>query len=151
MKTTRDLIAYKSYIRKQFGIYPNIKVTKSTTLANCNGTFNRKAPCGFSWIDYWRAMSGSHITLLTCSSCGKIIHVGFVPKLMSNIYALSGDCEKRHIAVGGHVWVKTPTHSSYSGGRYITPLCIECNNKRGESITIRKGSILCKEVGASVK
>ena len=99
-----------------------------------------------SWIYYWRAMTGLHSGTMACSSCGKEIYTGFVTLEMRTKY---GDKVNEHKAEGGHVWVDAPDGSNFKGGRYITPLCPACNAKRGQQITILKGSVLCKELGAT--
>lgn len=60
-----------------------------------------------------------------------------------------GETEDEHKAEGGHIWLTTPKDADWHGGRYITPLCQACNAKRGQQITLKKGSVLCKEVGAT--
>lgn len=40
-------------------------------------------------------------------------------------------------------------NDTFTGGRYITPLCPDCNAKRGQQIPMKKGITLCKELGAN--
>ena len=47
-----------------------------------------------------------------------------------------------------HIWLQGS--QTEPGGRYITPLCPECNAKRGQKIPVKKGSVIFKELGARV-
>lgn len=148
MKTKQELMAYKSDIVSDFGSCTVLNVTKDNLMTNCNNTADRKAAKGWSWIEYWRAMTGKTDTQLSCASCGKLIYVGSIPKMMERMYALTGDEPEKHIAHGGHVWVNAPKDAKYSGGRYIVPLCPYCNGQHGQKILIKEGSVLCKELGS---
>lgn len=57
---------------------------------------------------------------------------------------------ENHRAHGSHIWIKSPEDKSYVGGRYITPLCPECNGQHGKDINIRKAAVYCKELGANI-
>lgn len=148
MKTKQELKAYKSEIESECGRCTILNVIKSNNKKNCNNTDDRKAAKGWSWIDYWRAMTGNSETQLSCASCGKIIYVGPIPKMMERMYALTGDKPENHVAHGGHVWVNTPKSGKYKGGIYIVPLCPYCNGQHGKDIIIKEGSVLCKELCA---
>lgn len=149
--TEAEFNEYKKDIEERFGKCKVLTANQDTTLKNCTNTGNRTADKEWSWIDYWRAMTGNHESRLFCSSCGQVIFVGEVPKIMKDLYIATGDTEERHKAMGGHVWVKAPSNGKYPQGRYITPLCPACNNKRGEEIPIIKGSRICKELGANIE
>lgn len=136
---------YKVQIQAEHSDYKTLFVSKDSMLQNAEDTSGRNAPKGFSWIDYWRAMSGNHKSVLECSSCGKMIFADGIPPMMAKIYSKMELDENQHIAVGGHLLVPEPHASDYAGGFYIAPLCQKCNALRGENIIIRKGSILCKE------
>lgn len=151
MKTTQELKEYKESIEKECGKSTVLKVNIDNEKTNCSNTGNRSAKNGWSWIDYWRAMTGTFKTQLNCSSCGKTIFVGPAPKMMENMFVRTGDKAENHTAIGGHVWVETPGSTKYKGGRYITPLCPHCNSQHDKKIIIKKGSLLCKEVGAEVQ
>lgn len=148
MKTKQELKKYKSEIESDYGHCTILKVNKSNKKTNCNNTVGRKADKGWSWIDYWRSMTGIENNQLTCASCGIIIYVGPIPKMMQRMYILTGDKPENHIAHGGHVWVNAPEGAKFTGGRYIVPLCPLCNGQHGKEILIKEGSILCKELGA---
>lgn len=137
---------YKQEVEKEFGECGVLDVNYDTELKNCEKTGDRDAYKNVSWIYYWRAMTGLHSGTMACSSCGKEIYTGFVTLEMRTKY---GDKVNEHKAEGGHVWVDAPDGSNFKGGRYITPLCPACNAKRGQQITILKGSVLCKELGAT--
>ena len=147
--TEAEFLAYKKEIEEQFGNCNVLTSNRDITLKNCNATSERSAEKGWSWIDYWRAMTGNHDSRLFCSSCGQVIFVGDVPKIMQDLYIATGDTIERHKAMGGHIWINSPNSAKYPEGRYITPLCPACNNKRGEDIPIIKGSRVCKELGAN--
>lgn len=148
MKLDKELAQYKSELVKKYGRCQLLNVAKNTTLKNCNNTAERVAYRGWPWIEYWQAMTGNTDTQLTCSSCGKIIFVGDVPKVMQELYAITGNEPDDHKALGGHLWVRKPTSGNYPSGYYIAPICPKCNNKRGKEITILRGTTLCKELGA---
>ena len=148
--TEAEFCEYKKSVEEQFGACKVLTANQDTTLKNCEHSSNRTAEKGWSWIDYWRAMTGNHESRLFCSSCGQVIFVGDVPKIMRDLYVETGDSVERHKAIGGHVWIKKTESGKYPGGRYITPLCPECNNKRGIEIPIIKGSRVCKELGALI-
>lgn len=137
---------YKLQIESEHKDYTTLCVDENTMLQNGSNTTDRKAPKGFSWIDYWRAMSGNHKSQLECSSCGKMIFVDGIPPMMSKMYKLMNIDENDYIALGGHLLVKEPQSHDYVGGFYIAPLCPKCNAQREYKIQIRKGTILCKEV-----
>ena len=137
---------YKQEVEKEFGECGVLDVNYDTKLKNCEKTGDRDAYKNVSWIYYWRAMTGLHSGTMACSSCGKEIYTGFVTLEMRTKY---GDKVNEHKAEGGHVWVDASDGSNFKGGRYITPLCPACNAKRGQQITILKGSVLCKELGAT--
>lgn len=148
--TEAEFAEYKKGIEEQFGNCKVLTANRDTTLKNCSGTSDRSADKGWSWIDYWRAMTGNHESRLFCSSCGQVIFVGDVPKIMQDLYIATDDSVERHKATGGHVWINTPKSGNYAGGRYILPLCPVCNAKLGEEIQIIKGSRVCKELGANI-
>lgn len=113
------------------------------------GTSEREAEGEMSWIDYWRAMTGKYESPLSCASCGKAIYADGIPNYMSNFYRLTSDTAEQHVACGGHISLGGPPPSNIN--HYIIPLCPECNAKRGEMIPIRKGTLVCKELGAHIK
>jgi len=137
---------YKREIESTHKDYVTLRVGDDVFLQNGNNTSERKAPKGFSWIDYWRAMSGNHKSQLECCSCGKMIFVDGIPPIMSKMYKLMNIDENDYIALGGHLMVEEPQSHDYVGGFYIAPLCPKCNAQRGYKIKIRKGTALCKEV-----
>ena len=143
-----ELKRYKEEVESEFGKCRVLTAKVDTTLTNCNDTSDRKAPKGISWIDYWRSMTGCYDTRLTCCSCGKVIYAGKVPDVMVNMYRETGDDASRHKAIGGHMYVEESETGKYPGGRYIAPLCPECNTRRGVTLPIQKGTKICKEVGA---
>ena len=149
--TEAEFNEYKKSIEEQHGGCRVLTANQDTTLMNCKDTCNRTAEQGWSWIDYWRAMTGNHESRLFCSSCGQVIFVGEVPKIMKDLYVATGDTVERHKAMGGHVWVNKPANGRYPEGRYITPLCPACNSRRGEEISIIKGSRICQELGANIE
>ena len=144
---------YKKEIEANHKEYMTLCVGGDVFLQNGNNTSERKAPKGYSWIDYWRAMSGNHNSRLECSSCGNVIFTGDVSLTMKKMYGLMGLNENENIALGGHLLVKDPQSLAkdpqshdYSSGFYIAPLCLKCNGQRGKNINIKKGTLLCKEV-----
>lgn len=148
MKTKQEMQTYKAEIVSEHGTCTILRVSKDNYKRNCTETAERKAAKGWPWIEYWRAMTGKTGTQLSCASCGKIIYVGPIPKMMERMYALTGDKPENHVAHGGHVWVNAPKDAKYTGGRYIVPLCPYCNGQHGKQIIIKGGSILCKELSA---
>ena len=142
---------YKQAVEKENGECQILHAQNTHNKKNCGKTGDRNAPKGVSWIDYWRAMTGNHESRLFCSSCGQVIFVGDVPKIMKDLYVATGDTVEQHRAIGGHVKIEKPRSGQYPGGNYITPLCPVCNAKRGEVIPIIKGSRVCKELGAHIE
>ena len=141
---------YKEYINSTYnekGLHVPLHFLKDGVMTNANNTSDRDADKNESWINYWRAKTGNHSDPLYCSSCGKEIYSGNIPDSAKLMYRLSGD-ESSHKAVGGHIWLEGTQNEP--GGRYITPLCPECNAKRGQQIPVKKGSIIFKELGAKV-
>lgn len=137
---------YKREIESTHEDYVTLYVGDDVFLQNGNNTSERKTPKGFSWIDYWRAMSGNHKSQLECCSCGKMIFIDGIPPIMSKMYKLMNIDENDYIALGGHLMVEEPQSHDYVGGFYIAPLCPKCNAQRGYKIKIRKGTVLCKDV-----
>lgn len=140
---------YKQFIEETYGECDVLHANSDHTKKNCGGTGNRKAPKGISWIDYWRAMTGNHSNILYCSSCGKEIFVGEPTEEQQKRFTKSDDTVEKHRAQGGHVWVNATSDNDYSGGRYVTPLCPECNGQHDKHILIKKGATYCKELGAT--
>lgn len=137
---------YKREIESTHKDYVTLCVGDDVFLQNGNNTSERKAPKGYSWIDYWRAMSGNHESSLECSSCGKMIFVDEIPQILKKMYGLMGLNENENIALGGHMVVPEPHSHNYSGGFYIAPLCPKCNGQQGKNIKIKKGTTLCREI-----
>ena len=151
MMTTEELKTYKAKIVKEYGICQILHATKDIKKKNCVKTGNREAPDNASWIDYWRAMTEKHSKTMYCSSCGKELFVG-EPSLNQFVKFNQGtDTIDKHRAHGGHIWVVASDEAKYTGGRYITPLCPECNGQHDKDITIKKGSVYCKELGAKTE
>ncbi|MCF0178682.1 MAG: hypothetical protein HUJ97_00350 [Bacteroidales bacterium] len=151
MKSKEELSRYRAEMISQFGNCTILNVKGTSVIKNCSNTGNRTAHGGWSWINYWMAMTRKSNVQLKCSSCGKTIYAGPVPKLMARVYSSTGDSEENHRACGGHVWVVAQPNATYQGGRYITPLCPSCNGQHDERIPLLEGSILCKEIGAIQK
>lgn len=141
---------YKQFIEDTYGKCVVLNANKEHTKKNCGGTGNRVAPKNYSWIDYWRAMTGNYSSTMVCSSCGKEIFVGSPTEEQKKKFSKGDDTIEKHRAQGGHVWVNAPSNKDYSGGRYITPLCPECNGQHDKHIPIRKGAEYCKELGANI-
>lgn len=141
---------YKQEVVKNFGectiLHSNVDLKKK----NCGNTGDREAYKGVSWIDYWRAMTGNTDATMCCSSCGKEIFVGEPTSAQKEMFSKGDDKVEKHRAHGGHIWVVTPANKKYTGGRYIIPLCPECNGQHGKEINIRNGSVYCKELGATI-
>lgn len=97
---------YKKEIEANHKEYMTLCVDDDVFLQNGNNTSERKAPKGYSWIDYWRAMSGNHESSLECSSCGKMIFVDEIPQMLKKMYGLMGLNENENIALGGHLIVR---------------------------------------------
>lgn len=140
---------YKQFIEETYEECDILHAKKDHTKKNCGKTGNRVAPKGIPWIDYWRAMTGNHSNTMYCSSCGKEIFVGNPTEEQKKKFAEGDDGVEKHRAQGGHVWVDAPDDNDYKGGRYITPLCPECNGQHDQHIPIKKGSVYCKELGAT--
>lgn len=151
MKSKEELKQYRSEIETEHGECQVLTTKNNMIIKNCDNTSNRVAKKNYSWIDYWRAMTGICDTRLFCSSCGKVIYVGDIPKIMNDLYLAVNDSPELHKAYGGHIWVKSPKNRQYPGGRYITPLCPDCNNKHNEQIPLLKGAKICREIGATVE
>ena len=141
---------YKQDVEDNFGECTILHSCADHKETNCGKTGGRIAYKGVSWIDYWRAMTGNTAATMYCSSCGKEIFVGEPTSVQALVFSLGDDDVKNHRAHGGHIWVDAPLDKKYAGGRYITPLCPECNGQHGKEIDIRKGSIYCKELGATI-
>lgn len=139
---------YKESIQMAYGICQILQSNYDHREKNCGGTGNRTAPKGVSWIDYWRAMTDKTVGTLTCSCCGKEIFVGEPTETQKKEYTKGVDTIEKHRAHGGHLWINSPKDNSYVGGRYITPLCPDCNGQHGKDIIIKKGAVYCKELGA---
>lgn len=142
---------YKEYINSTYnkdGKHIVRHFTSDGTMSNANNTSDRDADKGVSWIDYWRAMTGHFENPLHCSSCGKEIYTGSIPKEKEQEYESKGD-RTSHKAEGGHIWINGS--DNVPRGRYITPLCPECNAQRGKQIPVKKDSVVFKELGAKVE
>lgn len=141
---------YKEYINSTYnkdGLHVVRHFVNDGVMTNAKNTSDRDADKNVSWIDYWKAMTEHHEDPLHCSSCGKEIYAGEIPDSVKLRYGLLGD-KSSHKAVGGHIWLQGS--QTEPGGRYITPLCPECNAKRGQKIPVKKGSVIFKELGARV-
>ena len=139
---------YKKEVEENFEKCTILRNTRDLSKKNCGKTGDRTAYKGWSWIDYWRAMTGRTAATMYCSSCGKEIFVGEPTPVQTLEFSRGNDKVENHRAHGGHIWVNTPANNAYTGGRYITPLCPECNGQHGKEIIIRKDSRYCKELGA---
>ena len=148
MISENELNSYKSEFIEKYENLQQLTVSTSGLVKNAERTDDRKAYKYVSWIDYWRAMTGNHQTTLSCNSCWKEINVGEPTFAQKFDYISKGETAADHQAMGGHVWMTAPTEEDWKGGRYITPLCPACNNKRGQQINLRAGSELCKEEGS---
>lgn len=145
--TDKKLNDYKAEVEKCFATCTILTSSNAGTMTNADKTGDRVAYKGFDWIDYWRAMTGNHNNTLYCSSCGKEITNS--PSLAQYVKFNEGDdTPEKHKAFGGHIWVTAEPDDTFSGGRYITPLCPDCNAKRGQQVPMRKNINLCKELGA---
>lgn len=140
---------YKTEVEEKFDKCTILHSTKDHYEKNCGGTGDRTAYKGISWIDYWRAMTGNHSNTMLCSSCGKEIFVGNPSALQNLAFTQGNDTVEKHRAHGGHIWINTPADKSYPGGRYITPLCPDCNGQHDKNILIKKDAVYCKELGAT--
>ena len=149
MKSKEELIAYKQKIEMLYGRCEVLEAQKDSMIYNVEGTAGRKAEDGVSWIDYWRAMTGCHETMLACGSCGRVIYTDYIPKYMTRFYRLTGDSPESHLACGGHVTIGPPLPSDEN--YYIITLCPKCNSQRAEKIPIRQGTLICKELGAHIE
>lgn len=141
---------YQEYINTTYnkeGIHKTRHFVNDGTMTNANKTGDRDADKGFSWIAYWRAMTGINDEPLLCSSCGKEIFTGDIPAADVEKYKKNGDTSS-HEAEGGHIWIQGTNECP--GGRYITPLCPSCNAKRGQQIPVKKNSKVFKELGAKI-
>ena len=141
---------YKQEVEESFGVCTILHSNIDHKETNCGNTGGRTAYKGVSWIDYWRAMTGNTVATMYCSSCGKEIFVGEITPVKKLLFSSGHDTVENHRAHGGHIWIETPASKEYTGGRYITPLCPECNGQHGKEINIRKGSVYCKELGATI-
>ena len=150
MKTAKEYQDYKKAIEEEYGPCTVLRADADLTKKNCGNTGNRTAPKGWSWIDYWRAMTGNYSQTLTCRSCGKEIFNDEPTEKQKKEFSKDGDDPKNHIAQGGHIYVNAPANANYTGGRYIVPLCPHCNGQHDNHIPIKKGSRYCKELGANV-
>ena len=144
------LSKYKQEVEYEFGECTILHSNFDHKERNCGNTEGRIAYKFVTWIDYWRAMTGNSATTMCCSSCGKEIFVGEPTSAQKLKFSVRGDKVENHRAHGGHIWVDSPASKEYTGGRYITPLCPECNGQHGKEINIRKDSIYCKELGATI-
>lgn len=142
---------YKKEVEENFEKCTILRNTRDLSKKNCGKTGDRTAYKGWSWIDYWRAMTGNTAATMYCSSCGKEIFVGDPTFDQLLKFSRKPDKVENHRAHGGHIWVDAPASKEYAGGRYITPLCPECNGQHGNAINILKGSVYCKELGATIK
>lgn len=147
--TNAELKSYRDELVEKFEEPTILTVSEEDLFKNAEKTGDRDAYGGISWIDYWRAVTNNFATTLHCSSCGKEIVVGNPTFFQRMNYAEKGETIDDHKAEGGHIWLTAPKDANWHGGRYITPLCPACNAKRGQQITLKKGSVLCKEVGAT--
>lgn len=146
--TDKELNDYKAEVEKNFGTCTILTSNSSGSMTNANKTGDRDAYKGIDWIDYWRAMTEDYSNTLYCSSCGKEITNN--PSLSQYArFSQGDDSPGKHKAFGGHIWVTAGPNETFTGGRYITPLCPDCNAKRGQQIPMKKGITLCKELGAS--
>lgn len=67
-----SLISTKCYTYNKDGEHVVRHFTNDGTMTNANDTSDRDADHNWSWIDYWRAMTGIMDEPLHCSSCGDI-------------------------------------------------------------------------------
>ena len=141
---------YKQEVEYKFGECTILHSNVDHKETNCGNTKGRIAYKGVSWIDYWRAMTGNTAATMCCSSCGKEIFVGEPTSMQTWMFSLGDDKVENHRAHGGHIWLDSPANNEYIGGRYITPLCPECNGQHGKEIFILKDAVYCKELGATI-
>lgn len=84
------------------------------TVHNINENGNDRTPNGFkSWKDYWEDYTNRKFNKCSC-------------------------CESADAEVGAHV----QKSDSYDRRWYIVPLCIGCNNKRGQDIQVRESDLV---------
>lgn len=137
--TPKELQEYRDNFLKNHPA-PEVKILQiNETYINVPGTADRTPAGGFSWINYWRAMSGVHYNDLVCSHCGVAIKA-----------ELSANDPADTQAHGAHVirFIKNAFSSPYSEfplKTYITPLCRKCNNFNVRVLSLRQGSIIVEE------
>lgn len=141
---------YKELIEEEYGECQILHAERNHSKKTSCKTSDRNAPKGFSWIDYWRAMTCNHAKTMKCISCGKIIFVGEPIDEQMKEFSKGKDTVEKHRVHGGHISVSSPADKNFVCGRYITPLCPEYNGQHGKEINIKKDSIYCKELGALV-
>ena len=78
------------------------------------------------------------------------VNLAYEAPVQKLAFSLGNDSIENHRAHGGHIWVNSHANKAYTGGRYIIPLCPECNGQHGKEIIILKGSVYCKELGATI-
>lgn len=96
---------YKEHINSTYnkdGKHQVLQTKMNGTMTNANDTSDRDADHNWPWIDYWRAMTGHYENPLHCSSCGKEIFTGDIPKAKQQEYESKGD-KTSHKAEGGHI------------------------------------------------
>ena len=147
MLTEQEPKEYKAKVEQEYGECAIYVVPEDCEMYNCGDTGGRKAPFGFSWTDFWRAMTEHYAQEMHCSSCGKELFAGNGPSLKQYIDSeIDFENLAKHKSHGGHVWLDKPEDTGIEGGRYITPLCPEHNGQHNKHIPIKKGSVLCKEI-----
>lgn len=154
-----ELKLYLEQYRKNFDNPVILKNSQSESISNASNTDNRRAWKGVSWIDYWCALTQNDGNILYCARCGKRIFVDinsdkckeYVQQMNEEFFPNQRITADSLQAIGGHIQIKTDNEDEYFNGYYIVPLCKEHNNPHCAVQTIRAGTLMCAEIGATVE
>lgn len=141
----QGIYKYQQKFSQQHG-YPSVFYAKTKIQVHNMPDSAKRHPQGnIGWINYWRAFSGISRDFVRCSRCGKELSVHKELKTLHEAFAkyCPGCCNYEY-AEGGHVIVENV--QGIEDGIYITPLCVDCNNKFNQDIDLLPASVMVEEL-----
>lgn len=144
MMTEQELKEYEEYVKANYKTPVKYTLPINFRMKNAEDTSDHEAPQGKPWIEYWRAMTHHYSNNLKCScaDCEKFITNETDDTLLRFLMQATGSSTEAMKANGAHIEVAP----EYKDVLFIAPLCTECNNKRGEGIVLKEGTILVEEI-----
>lgn len=142
--TEQELKEYEEYVKANYRTPFQYTLPINFRMTNAEDTSDHVAPQGKPWIEYWRAMTHQYSNSLRCSckDCEKFITNDTDDTLLRFLAFATGSSTESMKANGAHIKV----NPQYKDVLFIAPLCTECNNKRGEDIVFKEGTIIVEEI-----